>query len=65
MGPNISEKFVPGGTNFRGVQIKRDMSTPCSELLEHHQKNDGEKAAVITCIDIVPVSEDSVTPRIQ
>ena len=24
MGPNISEKFVPGGTNFRGVQIKRD-----------------------------------------
>ena len=21
--PNISEKFVPGGTNFRGVQIKR------------------------------------------
>ena len=27
VGPNISEKFVPGGTNFRGVQIKRDMST--------------------------------------
>ena len=24
MGPNISEKFIPGGTNFRGVQIKRD-----------------------------------------
>ena len=24
VGPNISEKFVPGGTNFRGVQIKRD-----------------------------------------
>ena len=24
MGPNISEKFVLGGTNFRGVQIKRD-----------------------------------------
>jgi len=23
-GPNISEKLVPGGTNFRGVQIKRD-----------------------------------------
>ena len=23
-GPNISEKFVPGGTNLRGVQIKRD-----------------------------------------
>jgi len=22
VGPNISEKFVPGGTNFRGVQIK-------------------------------------------
>ena len=26
VGPNISEKFVPGGTNFRGVQIKRDTS---------------------------------------
>ena len=25
VGPNISEKFVLGGTNFRGVQIKRDM----------------------------------------
>ena len=25
VGPNISEKFVPGGTNFRGVQIKRDI----------------------------------------
>ena len=25
VGPNISEEFVPGGTNFRGVQIKRDM----------------------------------------
>ena len=24
VGPSISEKFVPGGTNFRGVQIKRD-----------------------------------------
>ena len=24
MGPNISEKFVPGGTNFKRVQIKRD-----------------------------------------
>ena len=24
VGPNISEKFVPGETNFRGVQIKRD-----------------------------------------
>ena len=24
VGPNISEKFVLGGTNFRGVQIKRD-----------------------------------------
>ena len=24
VGPNILEKFVPGGTNFRGVQIKRD-----------------------------------------
>ena len=24
VGPNISEEFVPGGTNFRGVQIKRD-----------------------------------------
>ena len=23
-GPIISEKLVPGGTNFRGVQIKRD-----------------------------------------
>ena len=26
MGPNISEKFVPGETNFMGVQIKRDRS---------------------------------------
>ena len=25
--PNISEKFVPGGTNLRGVQIKRDSYT--------------------------------------
>ena len=24
VGPNISEEFVPGGTNFRGVQIKHD-----------------------------------------
>ena len=24
VGPNISEKFVPGGTNFRGVLIKCD-----------------------------------------
>ena len=24
VGPNILEKFVPGGTNFSGVQIKRD-----------------------------------------
>ena len=24
VGPNISEEFVPGGINFRGVQIKRD-----------------------------------------
>ena len=24
VGPNISEKFVPGGTNSRGVQIKHD-----------------------------------------
>ena len=23
-GPNISEKFVPGVTNARGLQIKRD-----------------------------------------
>ena len=29
VGPNISEKCVPGGTNFRGVKIKRDSST-CS-----------------------------------
>ena len=27
VGPNISEKLVPGGTNFRGVQIKCDRST--------------------------------------
>ena len=26
VGRNISEKFVMGGTNFRGVQIKRDIS---------------------------------------
>ena len=26
-GPIISEKLVPGGTNFRGVQIKRDRLT--------------------------------------
>ena len=29
VGPNSSEKFVPGGTNFREVQIKRD--TPSLE----------------------------------
>ena len=23
-GPYISEKFVPGGTNLKGIQIKRD-----------------------------------------
>ena len=27
VGPTISEKFVPGGTNFRGVQIKRDKAS--------------------------------------
>ena len=27
-GPNISEKFVPGGTNLRGFQIKRDSTFP-------------------------------------
>ena len=27
MGTNFSEKFVPGGTNFRGVRIKCDRST--------------------------------------
>ena len=32
MGPNISEKFVPGGTNFRGVQIKRDRYGHCVRL---------------------------------
>ena len=34
---NISEKCVPGGTNFRGVKIKRDSST-CSfvcSIIEH------------------------------
>ena len=30
MGTNFSEKFVPGGTNFRGVGIKRDRSTKTS-----------------------------------
>ena len=25
VGPNISEEFIPGETNFRGVQIQRDM----------------------------------------
>ena len=37
VGPNISEKCVPGGTNFRGVKIKRDSST-CSfvcSIIEH------------------------------
>ena len=33
VGPNISEKFVPGGTNFRGVQIKRDMPHPYGEAI--------------------------------
>ena len=28
VGPNISEKFVPGETNFRGVHIKRDRTKP-------------------------------------
>ena len=27
VGPNISEKFVPGRTNVRGVQIKRERTT--------------------------------------
>ena len=30
-GPNISEKLVPGGTNLRGVQIKRDTNKPTGE----------------------------------
>ena len=29
VGPNISEKFVPGGANFRGVQIKHDSYMEC------------------------------------
>jgi len=32
-GPNISEKLVPGGTNFRGVQIKRDKAIPHGSCL--------------------------------
>ena len=37
--PNISEKCVPGGTNFRGVKIKHDSST-CSfvcSIIKHWQ----------------------------
>ena len=33
VGPNISEKFVSGGINFRGVQIKRDRSVIIEVLL--------------------------------
>ena len=35
VGPNISEKFVPGGTNFRGVQIKRDR--PAGHMLRSNR----------------------------
>ena len=37
VGPNISEKFVPGGTNFRGVQL--NMTLPdykASDYLPYH-----------------------------
>ena len=33
VGPNISEEFIPGGTNLRGVQIKRDGPQPCTVSL--------------------------------
>ena len=35
VGPNISEKFIPGGTNFRGVQIKCDSPHPFEEMASH------------------------------
>ena len=35
VGPNISEKFVPGGTNSRGVQIKRDRPTMMKSSKTH------------------------------
>ena len=36
-GPNSSEKFVPGGTNLRGVQTKRDiyMGKPVTMMAPH------------------------------
>ena len=37
VGPNISEEFVPGGTNFRGVQIKRDSSHLSTKQLGFNQ----------------------------
>ena len=37
--PNISEKFVPGGTNFRGVQIKRDTPINHCQLIQDHRRD--------------------------
>ena len=49
VGPNISEKFVPGGTNFRGVQIKRD--TPTAEIsIETSNTAVGDKQLAISTI---------------
>ena len=43
VGPNISEKFVPGGTNFRGIQIKCDTSSKNSEADQQRMQKDSKR----------------------
>ena len=57
VGPNISEKFVPGRTNFRGVQIKRDKTTV-------EPGNAGERGQLAMCVmHAVKVSQPKVPYR--
>ena len=42
-GPIISEKLVPGGTNFRGVQIKRDRHVPERPKVRKQGRDDWTK----------------------
>ena len=56
MGPNISEKFVPGGTNFRGVQIKRDIARPSPapvfDCLWYAKVEREDLAVLVKCDDV-------------
>ena len=47
MGPNVAEKFIPGGTNFREVQIKR--GRPFIEFIMMHMF---ALVSAYTCADL-------------